>query len=608
MIGADNPELHFSVVDFQGSQGEPVARRGPLGWTCIGPPEKNGKSIVRSHVMRTLCTKQATIFANPDCCNLDETLRNFWEIERGGTEANTKILTQEEKSALSKVGESLQIVDGRYQVGTPWKKAQPQLPNNRTMAITRLRSTEKNLMKNPTVGEEYQSTIEAYLKKGYIRKIDPAKELPGAWYLTHFPIVRMDKSTTKVRIVFDCSAKHDGMSLNDVIHAGPKLQQDLFNVLMRFRRNPVAVACDIKEMYLQIEIAMEDRPYFRMFWRDLDAGREPEEYKFSRVVFGKNSAPMEAQFVAQENARKYRDLYSLAAETVLKSTYMDDSIDSVESEEEGVKLYYELKELWAKASMEARKWVSNSPKVLEVIPEKDRASEITINDGENPTTKTLGLAWNSQKDEFKIPTSEMPRLQITKRNVLKKIATIFDPLGFISPFIVIAKILLQELWSRGYGWDDEIKDEIAMRLEQWFHQLPMLNTVTVPRCLRAAEPVHSKEIITFADASKDAYGAVVYIRHEYENGAVTCRLVASKSKVAPLTPTTVPRLELMAAVMGLRLPQSIVQVLGIPMRDVSFYSDSMDVLWRIRGRGKDFRAFVANRIGEIQSGSDPAQW
>ena len=101
---------------------------------------------------------------------------------------------------------------------------------------------------------------------------------------------------------------------------------------------------------------------------------------------------------------------------------------------------------------------------------------------------------------------------------------------------------------------------------------------------------------------------VVYIRHEYENGAVTCRLVASKSKVVPLTPTTVPRLELMAAVMGLRLTQSIVQVLGIPMRDVSFYSDSMDVLWWIRGRGKDFRAFVVNRIGEIQSGSDPAQW
>jgi hypothetical protein len=273
---------------------------------------------------------------------------------------------------------------------------------------------------------------------------------------------------------------------------------------MRFRRNPVAVACDIKEMYLQIEIPMEDRPYFRMLWRDLDPGREPEEYEFSRVVFGKNSAPMEAQFVAQENARKYRDLYSLG-----KSKY-------------GKQV-----------------WVCNSPKVLEVIPEKDRASKITINDGENPTTKTLGLAWNSQKDEFKIPTSEMPRLQITKRNVLKKIATIFGPLGFISPFIVIAKILLQELWSRGYGWDDEIKDEIALRLEQWFHQLPVLNTVTVPRCLRAAEPVHSKEIITFADASKDAYGAVVYIRHEYENGAVTCRLVASKSKVAPLTPTTV---------------------------------------------------------------------
>ena len=209
-----------------------------------------------------------------------------------------------------------------------------------------------------------------------------------------------------------------------------------------------------------------------------------------------------------------------------------------------MKLYHELKELWAKASMEARKWVSNYPKVLEVIPEKYQASKITINDGENPTTKTLGLAWNSQKDKFKIPTSEMPRLQITKRNVLKKIATIFDPLGFISPFIVIAKILLQELWSRGYGWDDKIKDEIALRLEQWFHQLPMLNTVTVPRCLRAAEPVRSREIITFADASPE-----IGADGSYYGIAVN----------------------------------SIVQVLGIPMRNVSFYSDSMDVLWWIRG-------------------------
>ena len=122
----------------------------------------------------------------------------------------------------------------------------------------------------------------------------------------------MDKSTRKVRIVFDGAAKCDGISLNDMIHAGPKLQQDLFNVLVRFCRNPVGVACNVKEMYLQIEIKEQDRSHFQLFWRDLDPNREPDVFEFSRVVFGKNSAPMESQFVRQENARRKQDRYPLA--------------------------------------------------------------------------------------------------------------------------------------------------------------------------------------------------------------------------------------------------------------------------------------------------------
>ncbi len=150
------------------------------------------------------------------------------------------------------------------------------------------------------------------------------------------PVFRLNKSTTKVRIVFDCSAKCEGVSLNDEIHACLKLQQDLFDVLLRFRRNPVAVACYVKEMYLQIAIEEQDRPYFRMLWRDLNPDQEPKVYELSRVVSGKNSAQMEAQFVVQDNARKQQELIPLAAETVLKSTYMDDSLDSAENEDEGI--------------------------------------------------------------------------------------------------------------------------------------------------------------------------------------------------------------------------------------------------------------------------------
>ena len=114
--------------------------------------------------------------------------------------------------------------------------------------------------------------------------------------------------------------------------------------------------------------------------------------------------------------------------------------------------------------------------------------------------------------------------------------------------------------------------------------------------------------MTFVDASQQAYGAAVYIRCKYHNDAVTSRLIAVKSKVAPLTPMTVPRLELMGAILGLRLTQSLLTVLEVPMQSVTFYSDSTGVLWCIRGRGKDFRPFVANRIGEIQMFTEPSQW
>ena len=125
-------------------------------------------------------------------------------------------------------------------------------------------------------------------------------------------------------------------------------------------------------MYLQIAIDEKDRSHFRLLWRDLDPIREPDVFEFSRVVFGKNSAPMESQFEAQANARRNQDRYPLAAETVLKSTYMDDSIDSVENDEEGVELYRQLKALWGIADMHARKWISNSPKVIEASHRKRR--------------------------------------------------------------------------------------------------------------------------------------------------------------------------------------------------------------------------------------------
>ena len=132
------------------------------------------------------------------------------------------------------------------------------------------------------MAQDYQATITSYLQQGYIRKLpdNEGKQVPG-WLLPHFPVFRPERRTTKTRIAFDSSAtKHRGVSLNDRILPGPKLQNDLVDILLRFRRNPIALVADISQMYLRIQIAPLDRRYFRFLWRDLDMKRKPEVYEF----------------------------------------------------------------------------------------------------------------------------------------------------------------------------------------------------------------------------------------------------------------------------------------------------------------------------------------
>lgn len=274
-----------------------------------------------------------------------------------------------------------------------------------------------------------------------------------------FPVCRPDKATTETRIVFDASAKHQGVSLNDTILSGPKLQNSLFNVFMRFRRYPVAVACDIREMYLQIRIPVDERSYFRFLWKDLEIDRRPDVYEFERVVFGDASAPFRAQFVAQENARCHKETFPLAAVTVEKSTYMDDSLDSTCRENEVIELYNQLDSLWKLAGIEPQKWVSNLSSVLENIPCEQRAAQVDLEQGTIPSIKTLGVLWLAKEDVFSFQVEAVIHLQFTKRSLLCKMAKVFDPLGFISPFVLREKILLQELWTQGLGWDDPVIED-----------------------------------------------------------------------------------------------------------------------------------------------------
>ncbi|XP_052710974.1 uncharacterized protein LOC128185417 [Crassostrea angulata] len=267
------------------------------------------------------------------------------------------------------------------------------------MALQRLGNTEKRLMKNQEVGDSYSKTIEQYLEKRYIRKINQDEEKSGKWFLPHLPVIRPDKSTAKTRIVFNASAKHCGVSLNDMIHCGSKLQNELCDVLIRFRFS-VAIVCDITEIYLRIKVPQEDGPYQQFLWRYVKPEEKPDVYEFSNVVFGINSLPLQAQFVAHTHAETNRETYPMAAETVLKSTYMDDSMDSVSTEEDGVKLYRQLSALWEKAGMYAWKWRSNSVGELQHIPTEDVVPEVDLHDNRLSSVKTLGVLWRAKYDIF----------------------------------------------------------------------------------------------------------------------------------------------------------------------------------------------------------------
>ncbi|XP_071842043.1 uncharacterized protein [Apostichopus japonicus] len=362
-------------------------------------------------------------------------------------------------------------------------------------------------------------------------------------------------------------------------------------------------------MYLQIRLQPSDRSYHRFLWRDLEQTRPPEEYEFERVVFGVNASPFMAQFVVQEHAKSHQAELPMAADTVLKSTYMDDNMDSVPDVESGCELYNQLSKLWGAAGMHARKWLSNSPEVLACIPPEDRAAEISLEEGELPSVKTLGVLWRSKEDVFAFQPSPLPAdYKLTKRSILRKLATIFDPLGFISPFIVRGKIIIQELWAAGLEWDEPVVGDLAGKVDRWFKEISILINVQLPRCLRLDEAMEFMSLHCFVDASQEAYGGVVYAITKYKSGHIESRFVASKTRVVPLSATSVPRLELIAAVLGLGLAISIVGALELSIRDVTFWSDSMNVLWWVCRQSRKFKPFVANRVGEIQEMTEPKQW
>ena len=300
---------------------------------------------------------------------------------------------------MRKTTETRCYTDERNEVAIPWIDDEPPLYCNRKSAEDRLYSLERHLKRKPDVAEKYCQVLETNVTKGYIRKLEPGEVDDGpSWYLPHFPVVREDKKTTKMRLVHDSAARYGGISLNDTMLPGPKLQQDIFDVLLRFRRNPLALEADLKEKFSQVIMAKKDRRFHRFLWRGLDLTRPLDEYEAIRLMFGHRASPYLAQYVVRQHAEDNKDVCPLAAAIILLQMYMDDVMTSLETEDEAEDAHDQLIELLGKAGFKIRRWCSNRPAVLEDIPVEDCEANDNIEESELPCMKALGVQWNAEVD------------------------------------------------------------------------------------------------------------------------------------------------------------------------------------------------------------------
>ena len=349
--------------------------------------------------------------------------------------------------------------------------------------------------------------------------------------LTTASIIQQKK---KLRVVFDCAAKYNNVSLNDVLLQGPNLTNGLIDVLFRFREGEIAVSGDIEGMFSAgASPDQRSETILRfLWWPDGDTSAEPKTYQMCCHLFGATSSPAVASFALQHAAEQNNEKFSdEAVQTVKNDFYVDDCLMSVDSVEEAQNLVKEVSEICAEGGFNVEKFVSNNRDVLNSISEEKRAKsyqQIDLTSAELPADRTLGMIWNVEEDcfEFYVQLQDKP---ITRRGILSVRSTIFDPLGFVSPFILPAKHIGQEAIRHGLEYDDKLPEELQQRWSEWKEEAPALSKFKIKRWQSTPGKAAARELHHFCDASNVGFDTVSYLREKQEDGQINS--IASLRKV-----------------------------------------------------------------------------
>jgi hypothetical protein len=588
-----------------GPDNGPYAQRTDLGWGIIGnvtkAKRKQDEDQENEHVTHRVISRsvrdtnlrhqKASHFSikttTKEVINPVQ-VRQMMESDFSEARASDQpALSQDDRKFMLKMERGIrQRENGHYEMPLPFREEEPKMPNNKPIALNRLTRLKTRLDHDEQYREDYVAFMNDHIEKKYAERV-PEQELSTndghTWYIPHHGVYH-PKKPTKMRVVFDCSAKYRGESLNSHLLQGPDLTNQLLGVLCRFRQKPIAFMCDIESMFHQFKVIPSHQNFLRFFWwENGDTTRPPVEYRMTVHLFGAGSSPGCANYGLKQIANDFEEEYgSDTADFIRDDFYVDDGLKSVDTVTDAVSLIQRTKDLCTRGGLRLHKFVSNSKEVIETIPADDRATGIKKLDLKNdnlPIERALGVEWCIESDSFQLRVT-LQNKPPTRRGVLSTVSSIYDPMGFVAPLLLQGKQILQELCREGVDWDDPVPESIRVRWEKWRSELLLLNNLSVQRCFRPEgfEVLKSIELHHFSDASTSGYGQCSYLRMVNNEDKVHCSFVMGKARVSPLKSVTIPRLELTAALVSVKVSNMLHRELNYEAIVDVFWTDSKVVI------------------------------
>lgn len=604
LLGA---EIYFEILKPKQiimSPNLPILQESLLGWLVSGKYET--PSVAHNFSIQTQPMEDIKYEKSNEPC-LEILLKQFWELE--SFPVKTFLSPDETFCENHYVQTHTRDANGRYTVSLPLNSKINLLGDSKTQAIKRFKHLENKLNLNPNLKDQYTKFIQEYMDLNHMKKIDPTSSKSGnPFYLPHHAVLRPDKTTTKLRVVFDGSAQtSSNISLNDTLLVGPTIQQPLFNIILRFRKFNYVLTSDIIKMYRQININPDQTHLQRILWR-YDFNQPIDEYELLTVTYGTSSASWLAIRTIKQLALDEESSHPLASKIILRDFYVDDILTGGDTIDEVVQIQRELDIVLNKGCFSLHKWCTNNSQILKEVPPSRREILQSNGTSDSNTIKTLGLSWKPEEDAFNFNINPCEiRKTITKRGVVAEVAKLFDPLGLISPIIITAKIFIQSLWLDHLGWDDQLND---IQIQNWFqilNSLGEINSIQLPRQV-LANNYTAIELHGFADASERAYCACVYIRSILKDKSISINLLCSKTRVAPMKFTTLPRLELSAALLLSQLVNIVIKAMELKFDKIILWTDSMITLCWVKTSPHKLKTFIANRVNEIQELTSHFTW